>query len=81
MLDFACTAGLRAGNANHAIENPNVVFDNYDEFKYDYKDTGQHCERQGLEFTSMVIETHSGAWSPNAREVIDRVAKSLCGGT
>ena len=30
---------------------------------------------QGFEFVPLVAEAHSGAWSPGARKVLDRVAE------
>ena len=32
---------------------------------------------QGFSFTPMVVDSHSGAWSPTARKTLDRVAKTL----
>jgi len=76
-LDFACTSGVRADVVAQTADTPNTVFDKYEEFKHNYKDTGQHCAGQGLQFTPMVVEAHSGAWSPNARAVLGRIATSL----
>ena len=32
---------------------------------------GQLCEAQGFKFTPMVVEAHSGAWSPTARKAFE----------
>ena len=75
-LDFACSSGLRAEVAQRAVDNPQVVFDEYEEFKRSYQNTDQACSAQGLRFTPMIIEAHSGAWSPSARKIFDFISKS-----
>ena len=53
-----------------------MVFEHYEAFKRTYKDTADVCANQGFTFTPMVVEAHSGAWSPSARQVWDRCAKA-----
>ena len=36
-LDFACSSGLRNDMWSRAQQNPNVVFDEYEEYKFRYK--------------------------------------------
>ena len=74
-LDFACTSGLRTDILSRVVSNPNVVFELYEDYKVNYKDTGQTCEAQGFNFTPMIMEASSGAWSPTARKVLDNVAR------
>jgi hypothetical protein len=74
-LDFACTSGLKTDIVSRVLVNPNVVFELYEDYKTNYKDTGQKCEEQGFNFTPMVLEASSGAWSPSARRVLDSIAR------
>ena len=75
-LDFACTSGLRTDMWRCVLQNPNCVFESYEDYKFTYKYTGQFCEAAGFQFTPMVLETHSGAWSPAARRMLDWLASS-----
>ena len=57
-----------------AAEDLDCVFDRYEEFKRQFTDTAQLCDAQGFVFTPMVVESHSGAWSSNARQVFSKIA-------
>ena len=76
-LDFAVTSGLRAALWRQVAESPNHVFEQYEQYKRSYKDTQRLCEEQGFAFLPMVMEAHSGAWSPDARKAWDFVARSM----
>ena len=39
-----------------------------------FSDTGQLREAEDFQFTPMILEAHSGAWSPTARKVLDWLA-------
>ena len=55
----------------------------YEEFKRGFKPVGEdlntetQCAQQGIRFTPMVIESHSGGWSKTARQVLDNIAKHI----
>jgi hypothetical protein len=59
------------------VDNPNLVFERYEDYKRTYKNTGAACEAQGFAFVPMVVESSGGAWSPSARKLLDLVAKGL----
>ena len=74
--DFAVTSGLRPDMYRAVIDNPMVVFDQYEAFKRSYKETHQCCQDQGLLFSPMVLEAHGGGWSPAFRRLIDWIVRS-----
>ena len=76
-LDFACTSALRSDLLNTTASNPAFLFDQYENFKRQYKNTGQAAVEAGFVFTPMICEAHSGAWAPNARRVLDRVSRGM----
>ena len=55
---------------------PQTVFVEYEALKQSHQNTDQACTAQGLKFTPMIIEAHSGAWSPAARKLFDFISKS-----
>ena len=59
-LDFAVTCGLTSDKVWKSAESPHVLFEDYCDFKQQYKDTGQLCSNQGLVFTPLVFEAHGG---------------------
>ena len=73
-LDFACSSGMRADILAQVVDNPNIVFERYEEFKRSYKNTDQVCEQQGFSFIPMILESHGGSWSSTARNILARVA-------
>ena len=76
-LDFAVTSGLRSDLWRQVAETPNHVFEFYEHYKRSYKDTERLCEDQGFAFLPMVMEAHSGAWSPSARRAWGFVARNM----
>ena len=38
--------------------------------------TDHECKQAGFKFTPMILESHGGGWSPLARGVLDKIAKS-----
>ena len=76
-LDFACTSGMRSDVLPLVADDPNIVFERYEEHKRSHLDTAATCEAQGFAFMPMVLEASGGAWSPSARRVLDLVAKGL----
>eukprot|EP00973_Karenia_brevis_P028202 3885644-Karenia_brevis.AAC.1 len=59
-LDFAATSGLRSDNYRSVIDNPAIVFDQYELYKRAYKQTDQCCRDQGLRFSPLIVEAHGG---------------------
>ena len=80
-MDFACSSGLRGDLLITSASNPTAVFEQYERFKRQYKDTAQACNDAGFVFTPMVCESHSGAWAPAARRVLDKIAKGIASAT
>lgn len=76
-LDFACSSALRSDLLSTTADNPGMVFDQYEAYKRQYKDTGQAAIDAGFTFTPMICEAHSGAWAPNARRVLDWMARGI----
>lgn len=74
-LDFACTSGLQQGIVANVADDPNFVFERYDSFKRSYKDTDSACAQLNFKFVPMILEAHSGSWSPEARATIGHMAK------
>jgi hypothetical protein len=66
---------MRADYLQSIPDNPLLVFEQYEAYKRSYCNTGGDCEAQGFTFTPMVVDAHSGAWSPTARHVWDMMAK------
>ena len=82
-LDFACTSSLQSARLLDSVHNPSAVLTSYEQFKRDFKPhreddaTEVQCTRQGLCFIPMVIESHSGGWGKEARQVLDAIAKHI----
>ena len=74
--DFACTSAMRADYLQSIPDDPLQVFEKYEDFKRNFKDTEAECERQGFRFNPLIVDSHSGAWSPFARIGWDWLAKS-----
>ena len=74
-LDFAVTSGVRSDVVWQSGQEPEQLFDQYEQTKFTYKDTKNLCEAQGLEFTPLVFEAHGGGWSTKTRRVLDFLAK------
>ena len=73
--DFAVTSALRTDLFREAIAAPDATFQRYERFKREYKDTANACMAAGFSFVPMVLESHSGAWSPKARAMLDWLAR------
>jgi hypothetical protein len=73
-LDFAVTSGMRADLARQVAAMPELVFQNYEQAKRDYKQTHRLCSEAGFLFVPMVVEAHAGGWSKTARGVLDWIA-------
>ena len=76
-LDFACSSSMRADLMARTAESPTVVFEEYDAFKRSFKNTEKHCTDQGFQFTPMILDSHSGAWSSSARAMLGWVAQGV----
>ncbi len=74
-LDFAVTSAMRTELLREASTTPELVFQRYEQRKKEYQDTAQQCEQAGLRFVPMIVEAHSGSWSPLARGVLDWIAR------
>ena len=74
-LDFAVTSAMRSGLPREATATPELLFQRYEQHERDYKNTAQLCAEAGLCFAPMVMEAHSGGWSPAARGVLDWIAQ------
>jgi hypothetical protein len=59
-LDFAVTSGLRAGLIRQSGCLPEAVFQKYEAYKREYKQTAQACTAAGFRFVPLVFEAHSG---------------------
>ena len=67
---------MQAALYRRVVEDPNAVFQQYDAFKRNFKQTHQACHDQNLRFTPMVVEAHGGGWSPTFRRVVDWLARN-----
>ena len=65
---------MRAGLLLSAAEHPTEIFGQYESFKRDFKDTDNLCKAQGIDFVPLVVEAHSGAWSPTMHRPLQGVA-------
>ncbi len=74
-VDFACTSGLRTDMVSRVDLQAPIVFSEYEHVKRSFKNTAQVCEAQGFVFSPIVIEAHSGAWSPAARKLFDFITE------
>ena len=81
-LDFAVTSAMRADVIPEAASSPELVFERYNRLKREFKGTAEACDTAGFTFVPMVIEAHSGGWSPLARTTLDWIARqaSACTG-
>ena len=75
-LDFACTSGMRADFLDRSASDGGSVFPAYEHLKRTFKMTEHECTQAGFKFTPMILESHGGGWSPLARGVLDKIAKS-----
>ena len=75
-MDFACSSGLRADYLHSIPDDPSLVFAQYEHLKRSFQNTDSECEAQGLTFTPMIVEAHSGAWSATAKQVWARISKA-----
>ena len=76
-LDFACSSALRSGLLASTVDHAASVFENYEGFKRTHLDTERIANEAGFQFTPMICEAHSGAWSLTARRVIDRISEAI----
>ena len=74
-LDFAVTSAMRTSLLREATATPELLFQRYEQYKKDYQNTADLCHAAGLRFVPMVVEAHSGGWSPLARATLDWIAK------
>ena len=74
-LDFAVTSAMRSDLLREASGTPELVFERYNRFKREYRDTALSCQEVGVQFVPMVIEAHSGGWSPLARSQLAWIAQ------
>ena len=74
-LDFVCSSGLRAEVISRLSSQPTAVFAEYEQVKRDFQGIHQECAAQSLQFSPVVFESHSGAWSPAARKIFDSMTQ------
>ena len=75
-LDFAITSATRFQLIREASATLELVFARYEEHKRDHQQhTAQQCEQAGIRFIPMIMEAHSGSWSPLARNMLDWIAR------
>jgi hypothetical protein len=67
---------MRSDSYRAVIDNPQTVFDHYEDFKRSYKQTDQSCRVQGLQFSPMVLEAQGGGWSAALRRQVEFVARN-----
>ena len=75
-LDFACSSAMRSDYLQNVPDDPTRIFEQYEALKRTHNQTDQDCEAAGFDFTPMVVEAHSGAWSTTAKRVWDMIAKA-----
>ena len=74
-LDFAITSAMRFPLIREASATPELVFARYEQHKRDHQHTAQQCEQAGIRFIPIIMEAHSGSWSPLARSMLDWIAR------
>ena len=74
-LDFAVTSGMRQDMITKAIDTPESIVMEYENFKRTYKDTKSQCDQARLEFTPVVFEAHGGGWSQAAGRICEHISK------
>ena len=79
-LDFAVTAPQRQEIVSEAAHTPLAAAKAYSQSKRDHQGTQDACDAQGIRFQPMVCET-SGAWSTEALEVLQLIAKAAASHT
>ena len=77
-LDFAVTSAMQSALFRPAVDQPDMVFQRYEQLKREYKQTARSCEAAGFKFVPMlVLEAHGGGWSGLARGVLGWVAQRI----
>ena len=66
---------MRFPLTREASAAPGLVFARYEQHKRDHQHTAQQCEQAGIRFIPMIMEAHSGSWSPLARSMLDWIAR------
>ena len=61
--DFAVTSGLRLDALAVAVQRPDGLMEEYENFKGSYKHTYSLCQNQGVTFIPMVIEAVGVGWA------------------
>ena len=79
-FDFASTAPQRQGIVSEAAKTPLAAAVDYTQSKRTHLGTQVACEAQGVRFQPMVCET-SGAWAPEALEVLQLICKAAASHT
>jgi hypothetical protein len=79
-LDFAVTAPQRQAIVGEAARTPLAAASAYMQSKRDHLGTQEACATQGIRFQPMVCET-SGAWAPEALEVLQLICKTAAART
>ena len=67
---------MRSDYLQNVPDDPTRIFEQYEALKRTHNQTDQDCEAAGFDFTPMVVEAHSGAWSTTAKRVWDMIAKA-----
>jgi hypothetical protein len=73
-LDFAVTSGMRSDLVRQVVDLPELVFQQYEKTKREYKDTHRLCSEAGFLFVPMVVEAHAGGLSKTSRAMLEWIA-------
>eukprot|EP00971_Amphidinium_carterae_P006921 136679-Amphidinium_carterae.1 len=65
--DLAVTSGLTQRSVHSVAQEPAAIFTHYEDMKCEYLSTLKRCAEQGLEFSPLIFEAHSGSFSPTVR--------------
>ena len=75
-MDFAVTSGIRQSNAQASFQDPSSAVTAYEDFKRNHLDTARLCNEEGLSFVPVFVEANGGLWSPSARKILSKLAKT-----
>ena len=75
-MDFAVTSPLQQSVLASAAETQLAAASEYEQRKYNDRDTAANCQRFGLKLAPMVVESFGG-WGQQAQETFKGIASEL----
>ena len=60
-----------------SAEDPEHIFEHYENFKRAYMGTGEACSAAGVRFTPLIVEAHGGALSTSFRATVNWLASAV----